>query len=229
MSFWTDDPGGGDLDQARERMVEVQLVPRGITHPSVLEAMRSVPRHEFVAMRERAYADSALPIGLGQTISQPYMVAVMTQDLFPVATGRDVKRRLGTVLEVGGGSGYQAAVLATLADRVVTIERVPELAVRARETLSRLGYDNVEVVEGDGTVGLQERAPFDGILVAAAAPALPLALREQLAVGGRMVVPVGSRGLQELVVVHRTASGYHQHEHTRCVFVPLIGEQGWSE
>lgn len=231
MSFWSGDLDGDAQALARERMVEQQLVPRGITHPSVLEAMGSVLRHEFVppSQRVRAYTDNAMPIGLGQTISQPYMVAVMTQDLFPVPAGPTVKRRLGTVLEVGGGSGYQAAVLATLADRVVTVERVPELARRAGETLARLGYHNVDVVEGDGTIGLPERAPFDGILVAAAAPALPQALREQLALGGRMVVPVGSRGLQELVIVHRTVSGYFQREHTRCVFVPLIGEQGWAE
>jgi protein-L-isoaspartate(D-aspartate) O-methyltransferase len=229
MNFWHGAERDASFEAARERMVDHQLIPRGITHPMVLEAMRAVPREEFVPLerRERAYSDGAMPIGLGQTISQPYMVAAMTQDLFADREGRGAKR-LGTVLEVGGGSGYQAAVLAQVADRVITIERVPELALRARETLARLGYDNVEVVQGDGTMGLPERAPFDAILVAAAAPAVPRALKDQLALGGRMVLPMGSRGLQELVVIHRAASGYHQHEHTRCVFVPLIGEQGWE-
>lgn len=230
MIFWRDKPKGDELEGARELMIERQLSLRGITHEGVLRAMRAVPRHEFVpeAQRSMAYSDGAMSIGLGQTISQPYMVAVMTQSLLRGA-GRPEEGRLGAVLEVGGGSGYQAAVLAELADEVTTIERVPELALRARETLGRLGYRNVEVVVGDGTTGHEERAPYDAILVAAAAPAVPRALEEQLAIGGRMVVPVGSRGLQELVVVHRTASGFHQQEHTRCVFVPLIGEQGWDE
>ncbi len=210
-------------------MVERQLIPRGIRHPAVIEAMRSVPRHEFMppGRRDRAYYDGAQPIGEGQTISQPYMVAVMTQSLFPTTDAKG-KQRLRQALEIGGGSGYQAAVLAHLSDRVITVERVPELAQRARETLGRLGYDNVEVVEGDGTLGYAKGAPYDAILVAAAAPGVPPALRDQLAEGGRMVIPVGTRGLQELTVIHRTASGLHEEAHTRCVFVPLIGEQGWE-
>jgi protein-L-isoaspartate(D-aspartate) O-methyltransferase len=207
-------------------MVERQLVPRGIVDRRVLDAMERVPRHEFVPeeQRSRAYADHAMSIGLGQTISQPFMVAVMTQHLLGPKRGT-----LGTVLEVGGGSGYQAAVLSSLADRVITIERVSELAGRAREVLERLGYDNVEVREGDGTLGLEESGPFDGILVAAAAPTVPPALKEQLALGGRLVVPVGTRGFQELAIVQRTQSGYHEELQERCVFVPLIGEQGWED
>ena len=239
MSFWRPDNervGDGGFEGARERMVERQLVPRGIREPAVLEAMRAVPREEFMpeSTRGAAYYDGAQPIGMGQTISQPYMVAVMTQHLLPprmrgAAWQSGERRRFERVLEVGCGSGYQAAVLAKLSEQVITIERVPELAQRAAATLERLGYDNVEVVEGDGTVGLPERGPFDGILVAAAAPTVPPALRDQLALGGRLVVPAGSRGLQELVIVHRAASGYHEERSTQCVFVPLIGEQGWKE
>jgi len=209
----------------RQLMVERQLVPRGIDHPLVLEAMGKVHRHEFVPeeQRGRAYGDHAMPIGEGQTISQPFMVAIMTQYLLGPRPGP-----VGTVLEVGGGSGYQAAVLAHVAAHVVTVERVPELAERTRGTLGRLGYDSVEVVTGDGTVGLEDRGPFDGVLVAAAAPSVPPALKTQLAQGGRLVVPVGSRGLQELIIVHRSASGFHEERQERCVFVPLIGEQGWE-
>lgn len=211
---------------ARARMVERQLVARGIRDRRVLEAMAAVPRHELVpkASRDRSYGDHAMSIGMGQTISQPYMVAVMTELLLGPRPGR-----LGRVLEVGGGSGYQAAVLAHVAERVFTVERVAPLAERAREDLARLGYGGVEVVVGDGTLGLPGEAPFDGILVAAAAPAVPGALKEQLAPGGRLVVPVGTRGLQELIVVQRLARGFHEERADRCVFVPLIGAEGWPE
>jgi len=231
MVFWRSGGSDGDEDPAaaRQKMVERQLALRGIHEPVVLEAMRTVPREEFLPEERRglAYYDGALPIGLGQTISQPYMVAVMTQLLVTprVASGA----KIGLALEVGGGSGYQAAVLSVLSEQVITIERVPELAQRAQETLRRLGYDNVEVVTGDGTMGLAERAPFNAILVAAAAPHVPTPLKEQLAPGGRLVVPVGSRGLQVLTTVRRTATGFHEEQSTQCVFVPLIGEEGWQD
>jgi protein-L-isoaspartate(D-aspartate) O-methyltransferase len=229
MGFWHSDDGEVEPALARERMIERQLVARGIDERVVLEAMRAVPREEFVPpeSRGRAYADSALPIGLGQTISQPYMVAAMVQAVLTprAASGVAIRR----ALEVGCGSGYQAAVLSCLSDEVIAIERIPELAERARQTLSRLGYHNVEVVTGDGTVGLADRAPFDAIVVAAAAPRVPRALEEQLAPGGRLVVPVGSRSHQELAVVHRLAAGLREERGTSCVFVPLIGEQGWEE
>jgi protein-L-isoaspartate(D-aspartate) O-methyltransferase len=214
---------------ARDDMVERQLVGRGISEPAVLEAMRRVPREAFVPAesRGRAYCDGAMPIGSEQTISQPFMVALMTQSLLTPAVAAG--GRFGSVLDVGGGSGYQAAILAQLAERVISIERIPELAQSARVVLAELGIENVEVVVGDGTLGLPERAPFDGILVAAAAPAVPPALREQLAVGAKLVIPVGVRGLQDLTVVHRRASGFHESRSTRCVFVPLLGEQGWRE
>lgn len=234
MGFWQPDDGSTraeDFVTARRRMVERQLETRGIHESVVLDAMRTVPREEFVPAdaRSRSYYDGAMPIGLGQTISQPYMVAIMTQHLLTprVASGGGERFRLA--LEVGGGSGYQAAVLSMLSEKVITIERVPELADGARQTLARLGYDNIEVVAGDGTTGLPERAPFDAILVAAAAPDVPSALKDQLAPGGRLVVPVGSRGLQELAVIRRSATGFHEERSTRCVFVPLIGEQGWKE
>ena len=214
-----------ELATARRLMVERQLVPRGIVDRRVLDAMSAVPRHEFVPEEQRhaAYADHAMSIGLGQTISQPYIVAVMTQHLLGPRRGE-----LQTVLEVGAGSGYQAAVLAHVAAHVITVERIPALAERARATLERLGYDRVEVAVGDGTLGLEGRGPFDGLLVAAAAPEIPRALAEQLAPGGRLVAPVGSRGLQELLVLLNTAAGHHTERHEQCVFVPLIGRHGWE-
>lgn len=234
MGFWRPDENGTNAEDfltARRRMVERQLEVRGIHEPVVLEAMRTVPREGFVPTdaRGRSYYDGAMPIGLGQTISQPYMVAVMTQHLLTPRVASGGGERFKLALEVGGGSGYQAAVLSMLSERVVTIERVPELADRARQTLARLGYDNVEVIAGDGTIGLPDRAPFDAILVAAAAPDVPSALKDQLSPGGRLVVPVGSRGLQELAVIRRTATGFQEERSTRCVFVPLIGEQGWKD
>jgi len=229
MRYWSVDDNAEDFAGARQQMVKRQLESRGIHEPVVLRAMGSVPREEFVPAegRARAYHDGAMPIGQEQTISQPYMVAIMTQHLVTPRVGAGGGRKLLRALEVGGGSGYQAAVLSFIAEEVITVERVPELAERARETLSRLGYANVEVITGDGSLGCVERAPFDAILVAAAAPEVPSALKEQLALGGRLVVPVGSRGLQELAVIRRTETGYHESRGTQCVFVPLIGEQGW--
>jgi protein-L-isoaspartate(D-aspartate) O-methyltransferase len=180
-----------------------------------------VPRHLFVpgADPDDAYDDRPLPIGEGQTISQPYMVAVMTAALDPLPEDR--------VLEVGTGSGYQAAVLAELCREVITVERHPRLAERARAVLERLGFDHVRVVVGDGSLGFPERQPYKGILVTAAAPAVPDPLRQQLAEGGRLVVPVGSSGYQELVVETRTASGFTRELREGCVFVPLIGQAGF--
>ncbi len=207
---------------ARERMVKEQLEGRDIVDPRVLEAMRRVPRHRFVPPDQavEAYEDRPLPIGLRQTISQPLMVAVLLQSLKLEGTEH--------VLEVGTGSGYEAALLAELAASVVTIERHAALAESARERLATLGYDRVEVVVGDGSQGYPSRAPYDRILVAAAAPCVPDPLLAQLASNGRMVLPVGERGLQTLTVVTKDADGKASiHEDGECVFVPLLGAHGW--
>ena len=206
-----------DLGVRRLRMVEEQLVRRGLRDEDVLSAMRSVPRHLFVpeAAVEDAYADSPLPIGLGQTISQPYMVALMTA-LLEV----DVRSR---VLEIGAGSGYQSAVLAEVAGEVFAIERLAPLAERARATLDRLGYANIRLAIGDGARGWHEQAPFQGILVAAAADEVPPELLGQLADGGRLVIPVGrGRGEQVLTIIERDGDAFVERHDTRCRFVPLI-------
>jgi protein-L-isoaspartate(D-aspartate) O-methyltransferase len=210
-----------DLPDARARMVTTQVAGRGVRDPRLLAAMRDVPRHRFVpeAMAGDAYQDRPLPIGEGQTISQPYMVAAMTVALAPGAGDR--------VLEVGTGSGYQAAILARLAGSVVTIERHPALAARAIATIEALGIVNVRVVVGDGSNGYPDEAPYDRILVTAGAPAVPERLKDQLADGGRLVIPVGSEGLQHLIVVERRAGAFTTSEGEGCVFVPLIGEHGW--
>ena len=204
-------------------MVTQQLRARDIADPRVLDAMRAVPRELFVPepLRRRAYEDAALPIGAGQTISQPYMVAAICQAL----SLRGGER----VLDVGTGSGYQAAVLAELADEVHTIERVPELADRARRSLEGAGYDRVHVHVGDGTLGLPDEAPFDAIAVAAAAPSIPEALYEQLAPFGRLVLPVGSRHGQELELVVRSPEGPATIRSVPCRFVPLLGAQGFED
>jgi protein-L-isoaspartate(D-aspartate) O-methyltransferase len=209
--------------EARERMVDTQLRRRDIRDPRVLEAMGTVPRDAFVPEDERpaAYEDNPLPIGAGQTISQPYIVARMTE-LLQVAAGE-------RVLEIGTGSGYQAAVLAELGCNVTTIEREPALAASARERLDRLGYgDRVEVRVGDGSLGAPDGAPWDGILVAAAAPAIPDPLREQLGEGRRLVIPVGSRREQDLLIVERHGDEWVERSDGGCVFVPLIGEAAWD-
>ncbi len=211
-----------DDASARERMVRYQLEARGIHHPRVLDAMRKVPRHLFVPPERvhDAYSDHALPIGEGQTISQPYMVALMTQLLDPAPSDR--------VLEVGTGSGYQAAILAELANEVVTIEREPALSQRAQEVLNALGYRNITFVVGDGTEGYTPLAPYDRIIVTAGAPFIPQPLVEQLAPGGRLVIPVGHRYEQVLTVAEKDPEGkLHVSEHGYCVFVPLIGRHGW--
>jgi protein-L-isoaspartate(D-aspartate) O-methyltransferase len=204
-------------------MVERQLRRRPVEDERVLAAMERVPRELFLpeAQRGRAYEDAALPIGGGQTMSQPYMVAKMSELL-----SLDGDER---VLDVGTGSGYHAAVLAELADEVVTIERVPELAARAREALAAAGYDNVEVRVGDGTLGVPDRAPYDAIVVAAAAPVLPESLYDQLKIGGRIVVPVGGRSNQRLELIVKSPEGPAVVRSVPCRFVPLVGEEGFSE
>ena len=202
-------------------MVERQLRGRDIADERVLEAMASVPRELFVPEqeRDRAYADAALPIGHGQTISQPYMVARIAEAL-EVRPGE-------LVLDVGTGSGYQAAVLAELGANVVTIERIPELAERARRSLAAAGYD-VEVRVGDGTLGVPDRVPFDAIAVAAAAPGFPQTLYDQLRPRGRLVVPVGGQRAQRLEVIVRSPEGPAVIHSVPCRFVPLVGEEGFG-
>lgn len=214
-----------DFPALRRHMVEHQLRRRGIHNEAILRAMDQVPRESFVPaeMAIHAYDDGPLAIGGGQTISQPWIVAAMIQMIEPQATDR--------VLEVGAGSGYAAAVLSRIVAEVVTIERLPDLAQGARERLAAIGYDNVTVVEGDGSLGHSLRAPYDAILVAAGAPAVPDALKQQLSIGGRLVIPVGqSRLLQELVRVRRIDDSSFESERFEGVrFVPLIGSEGWSE
>ena len=212
-----------DLAIARERMVADQLRARGITDPRVLTAMGRVPRHRFVeeALAARAYGDYPLPIGEKQTISQPYMVALMTQALELGGGER--------VLEVGTGSGYQTAILAELAGKVYSVERIRALADRARAILEELGYYNVLIRVGDGTLGWREEAPFDAVLVTAAAPEVPAPLVEQLKPGGRLVIPVGGTTAQVLKSLVKDADGaVRESELVGCVFVKLVGEQGWQ-
>lgn len=203
-------------------MVEQQLRGRDIADERVLRAMEQVPRELFVPpdLRSHAYDDSALPIGAGQTISQPYMVARILEE-----AGLDGDER---VLDVGTGSGYQAAVLAQIADEVHSIERIPELAEQARRNLEAAGIDNVHVHVGDGSRGLVEHAPYDAIAVAAAAPGFPEALYEQLRVGGRLVVPIGRRRGQRLEVIVRSPEGPAVIRSVPCRFVPLVGEEGFD-
>jgi protein-L-isoaspartate(D-aspartate) O-methyltransferase len=212
-----------EYDDLREMMVDSQLIPRGIRDPRVLDAMRRVPRHLFVDkwIRDNAYDDMALPIGEGQTISQPYMVAIMTEVL---ELAGDEK-----VLEIGTGSGYQAAILAELAKEVYTIERIAFLMEKAKERFVALGYGNIHLKTGDGTLGWPEEAPFDRITITAASPKIPEPLMDQLAMDGILVVPVGSRHSQQLLKIRKTKQGITEEYHTPCVFVPLIGEHGWQE
>src|SRR4051794_20794740 len=214
-----------DLARARARMVDIQIARRGVRDRSVLDAMRCVPREAFVlpGFEEFAYEDGPLPIGEGQTISQPYVFALMIE-------AAEVKPG-DHVLEVGAGSGYAAAVLSHIADRVYAIERHPSLGEAARRRFERLGYDNVELRVGDGTKGWPEAAPFDAILVSAGGPEVPPALKEQLAIGGRLVIPVGNnRHDQALLKITRTSETAFEQDNLGVVaFVPLIGEQGWAE
>lgn len=211
-----------DFEKLRELMVGTQLVPRGIRDSRVLNAMRRVPRHLFIeeSLRQDAYDDVALPIGEGQTISQPYMVAAMTELLELKGYER--------VLEIGTGSGYQAAVLAELAGEVYTIERVGSLSERAAERLSGLGYVNVHLKVGDGTEGWPDAAPFDRMLITAGAPDIPGPLIEQLSEGGVIVAPVGGKFSQQLVRAIKLQGRLSKEFHTPCVFVPLVGKFGWK-
>jgi len=208
---------------ARKRMVQEQIIARGISSPRVIETLLKIPRHLFVqeAMADQAYNDGALPIGEKQTISQPYMVALMSELL-------ELKPQ-DHVLEIGTGSGYQTAVLASLCRRVWTIERIRPLAMQARKVLDALHLLNVNIKVGDGTLGWPEEAPFDAILVTAGAPAVPEALAEQLAPGGRLVIPVGNEANQTILRIRKEADGSLTSETgVGCRFVPLIGQQGWQ-
>lgn len=211
------------FERQRRLMIEDQLKGRGIKNERVLAAMEAVERHLFVdqEMQERAYEDSALPIGEGQTISQPYMVALMT-DLLKLKGNEKV-------LEIGTGSGYQTAVLSLLASEVFTVERRQSLADNARRLLAKLEYTNVHVIVTDGSVGLPEHSPFDGIIVTAGAPEIPKEYIDQLNVNGRLVIPVGTRYAQTLYIIQKTISGVDKWVSTACVFVPLIGEKGWKD
>jgi protein-L-isoaspartate(D-aspartate) O-methyltransferase len=214
---------GDPYARARERMVRQQLERRHITDGHVLRAMRTVPRHAFVPdeMQRSAYSDGPLPIGAGQTISQPYIVAYMTQLLRPESGDK--------VLEIGVGSGYQTAVLAEIVGEVVGIERIPALAEEAQARLEALDYDNVAVLIGDGTLGYARAAPYDGILVAAASPGVPEPLIMQLKVGGRLVIPVGNENSQMLRRVTRTEDGHRTEDLSPVRFVPLIGRHGFED
>ena len=211
------------FDRLRNDMVEKQIEARGITDPNVLAAMRRVPRHLFVseALMDQAYSDFPLPIGDQQTISQPYIVAEMTQALQLTKEDR--------VLEIGTGSGYQAAILAQIAFRVYTIERIHNLYVKARKLFDQLGYHNIVTRYSDGTSGWRDESPFDAIMVTAGAPEIPAVLVNQLALGGRMVIPVGNQYTQDLVRLVRDENGVHQVNLGGCRFVKLIGEHGWRE
>jgi len=207
----------------RERMVAQQIQVRGVYDPRVLAAMRKVPRHLFIPRHlwDQAYNDYPLPIGEDQTISQPYIVALMTEILEIKATDR--------VLEIGTGSGYQAAILAELAAAVFSIDRVGSLAYQAEAVLKSLGYQNIKIRVGDGTLGWPEEMPFEGIIVTAGAPKVPRPLAEQLALGGRLVIPVGDRWSQTLTCVRQTKEGLKFEYHGGCRFVRLIGAHGWEE
>ena len=208
---------------ARRRMVQTQIADRGVGDKRVLAAMRTIPRHAFLSKElwAEAYQDKPLPIGYGQTISQPYMVGLMSSLLELQGTEK--------VLEIGTGSGYQAAVLGALAAEVHSVERIPELAAAAQQKLAALHFDNVTVHVGDGSLGWPEAAPYDGILVTAGAPAFPPDLPEQLRDGGRLVIPVGDHWRQILMVWIKKGEGFEKKEILPVVFVPLKGAQGWQD
>jgi protein-L-isoaspartate(D-aspartate) O-methyltransferase len=205
----------------REEMVRRQIEARGVTDPYVLAAMLKVPRHLFVgdALRDQAYGDFPLPIGEQQTISQPYIVAEMTQALQP---GKDDR-----ILEIGTGSGYQAAILAEIVFRVYTIEKLYPLYIKTRKLFDQLRYHNIVTKYSDGTSGWKDESPFDGIIVTAGSPSIPTPLVRQLAVGGRMVIPVGDQYSQELIKLYKDENGIHKTNLGGCRFVKLVGEYGW--
>ncbi|HQO10372.1 MAG TPA: protein-L-isoaspartate(D-aspartate) O-methyltransferase [Clostridiales bacterium] len=206
-----------NFDLAKKEMIEKQIINRGIHDTAVTEAMESVPRHLFVPAdnKEHSYDDSALPIGYEQTISQPYIVALMTQLLHPLKS--DV------ILEIGTGSGYQAAVLSRLCKHVVSIEKIPELVTFSRANISSLNIDNVSILTGDGTLGWKNNAPYDGIIVTAGAKEIPNSLLTQLKPGGRMIIPVAEGHHHKLCVIKMEKDHYRKEEITDCVFVPLVG------
>jgi len=212
-----------DFDKLRKDMVKKQLENRGITNKKVLNAFLKVPRHEFVpeSFIEESYDDNPLSIGGGQTISQPFMVAAMTELL--ELTGKE------KVLEIGTGSGYQAAILAELVKEVITIERIEALADHAKKTLKKLGYNNVKVVVGDGTTGYEKQGPYDGIVVTASAPKIPEPLKKQLKNNGKLVIPVDSRHGQDLVRVTKKGNNFEEETEFGCIFVPLLGKFGWND
>jgi protein-L-isoaspartate(D-aspartate) O-methyltransferase len=207
----------------RSIMVERQIISRGIKDPRIIAAMKEIPRHIFIPppYNQSAYEDSPLPIGNGQTISQPFIVALMTDLLHPGPEDR--------ILEIGTGSGYQAAILGRLAKRVITIERIPSVADLARANLAQLGIDNTEIIEADGTKGYPASAPYNGILITAATPQIPKPLIDQLADGGRLVAPVGDRNTQELILIRRKGDQIIETRHGGVRFVPLIGKFGWED
>ncbi len=215
--------GALDYTRAREKMVKEQIIGRGIRDPKVIDALTRVPRHLFVpeALLGQAYGDTALPIGEGQTITQPFMVAFMSEALNLQGNEK--------ILEVGTGSGYQAAALACLADRVYSVERVRGLLERARKALDRIQCHNVVTKLSDGSYGWVEEAPFDAILITAGAPSLPQPLLGQLKVGGTMVIPVGERNCQRLIRIRKDSQGYSQEDLLDCNFVSLVGEYGWAK
>lgn len=212
-----------DFHSLREEMVLRQLIGRGISDSRILDIFRKIPRHLFIgpALQDRAYEDYPLPIGSKQTISQPYMVALMTQSLGLKGAEK--------VLEVGTGSGYQTAVLAEASGKVYSVERIDALAAGAGRVLDGLGYKNVAIKTGDGTLGWAEHAPYDAIIVTAGAPGVPESLAAQLGDGGRMVIPIGSGYSQILTIVEKKNGVLQTEEVCGCVFVPLLGEEGWSE
>jgi protein-L-isoaspartate(D-aspartate) O-methyltransferase len=212
-----------DIPRTRLRMVEEQIVARGIKDQRVIAAMGKVPRHLFVeeALQSQGYSDHPLPIGEKQTISQPYMVALMTEAL--ELTGKE------KVLEIGTGSGYQTAILAECAAKVFSIERIRSLAIKARKLLLELGYFNIEVKFSDGTFGWLEEGPFDAIMVTAGAPDIPQPLIDQLKVGGRMAIPVGDTYVQDLMRIQKTGDGITKENYGGCRFVRLIGKYGWEK
>jgi len=209
-------------ERQREEMVRRQIQGRGVTDPKVLAAMCKVPRHLFVseALRDQAYGDFPLPIGEQQTISQPYIVAEMTQALQPGKEDR--------ILEIGTGSGYQAAILAEIVFRVYTIEKINSLFLNSRKLFDKLHYHNIVTKYSDGTSGWSDESPFDGIIVTAGSPEIPKPLVSQLAVGGRMVIPVGDRYSQELIKLYKDEHGIHKTNLGGCRFVKLVGEYGWK-
>lgn len=211
-------------DSKRQYMVETQIVARGIKDKMVIDALRKIPRHLFLdeALWPQAYEDHAMPIGEKQTISQPYIVAFMTEALQLTDKQK--------VLEIGTGSGYQTAILAEIADQVYSIERIPSIAKRARKVFDKLQYRNVVITIGDGTSGWKEHSPYDGIIVTASSPKVPKPLLGQLAIGGRLVIPIGEESSQDLMVFTKEdENNYTEENYGGCRFVKLVGEYGWRE